>query len=147
MVDKFTEKLGLTKYTLYVQDYGAPVGYRLAVKHPERVTGLVMQNGNAYDEGIDNDFWKPIKAYWKDRQPRRTPGHCVGSSRSKAPSGSTPRRPQRRGDQSGHLDHRPALLDRPGNKDIQFALFYSYGPTRRSTRRGRPTSASTSRRR
>ena len=47
VVEKFTEKVGLTKYTLYVQDYGAPVGYRLAAKHPERVTGLVVQNGNA----------------------------------------------------------------------------------------------------
>ena len=66
VIDEFTEKLGLTKYALYVQDYGAPVGYRLAVKHPERITAIVVQNGNAYDEGLDNDFWKPIKAYWKE---------------------------------------------------------------------------------
>ena len=49
-----------------MQDYGAPVGYRLAVSHPERITAIVVQNGNAYDEGLDNDFWKPIKAYWKE---------------------------------------------------------------------------------
>jgi pimeloyl-ACP methyl ester carboxylesterase len=66
VIDEFTEKLGLTKYALYVQDYGAPVGYRLAVKHPERITALVVQNGNAYDEGLENDFWKPLKAYWKE---------------------------------------------------------------------------------
>ena len=66
VIDEFTEKLGLTKYAIYVQDYGAPVGYRLAVKHPERITAIVVQNGNAYDEGLDNDFWKPIKAYWKE---------------------------------------------------------------------------------
>src|SRR5690349_3845293 len=66
VVEKFTEKVGLKNYALYVQDYGAPVGYRLAVKRPERVTGIVVQNGNAYDEGLDNDFWKPIKAYWKE---------------------------------------------------------------------------------
>src|SRR5438093_559586 len=66
VIDEFTEKLGLTKYALYVQDYGAPVGYRLAVKHPERITAIVVQNGNAYDEGLDNDFWKPIKAYWRE---------------------------------------------------------------------------------
>ena len=66
VIDEFTEKVGLTKYALYVQDYGAPVGYRLAVKHPERITAIVVQNGNAYDEGLDNDFWKPIKAYWKE---------------------------------------------------------------------------------
>ena len=67
VVEKFTEAVGLKKYALSVQDYGAPVGYRLAVRHPERVTALVVQNGNAYDEGLDNDFWKPLKAYWKDR--------------------------------------------------------------------------------
>src|SRR5262245_4766616 len=55
-VEKFTEKVGLKKYVLYVQDYGAPVGYRLAVKHPDRVSAIVVQNGNAYDEGLDNDF-------------------------------------------------------------------------------------------
>src|SRR5262245_3947509 len=66
VIDELTEKVGLTRYALYVQDYGAPVGYRLAVAHPERVTALVVQNGNAYDEGLDNDFWKPIKAYWRD---------------------------------------------------------------------------------
>src|SRR5262249_19506033 len=62
LVEKFTEAVGLKKYTLYVQDYGAPVGYRLAVRYPERVTGLVVQNGNAYEEGLDNDFWRPLKA-------------------------------------------------------------------------------------
>jgi pimeloyl-ACP methyl ester carboxylesterase len=62
VVEKFTQQLGLKQYALYVQDYGAPVGYRLAVRHPERVTAVVVQNGNAYDEGLDNDFWKPLKA-------------------------------------------------------------------------------------
>jgi pimeloyl-ACP methyl ester carboxylesterase len=65
-IDTFTEKVGLTKYALYVQDYGAPIGYRLASAHPERITAIVVQNGNAYDEGIANEFWDPIKAYWKD---------------------------------------------------------------------------------
>src|ERR687896_2523322 len=67
VIDAFTRELKLTKYSLYVQDYGAPVGYRLAVKHPERVQALIVQNGNAYDEGIANAFWDPIKAYWRDR--------------------------------------------------------------------------------
>src|SRR5882672_5774480 len=66
VIDEFTDDLGLKKYALYVQDYGAPIGYRLAVGHPERITAIVVQNGNAYDEGLDNDFWKPIKEYWKD---------------------------------------------------------------------------------
>jgi pimeloyl-ACP methyl ester carboxylesterase len=71
VIDEFTVKLGLTKYALYVQDYGAPVGYRLASAHPDRVSAIVVQNGNAYDEGIDNDFWKPLKAYWKERTAER----------------------------------------------------------------------------
>jgi pimeloyl-ACP methyl ester carboxylesterase len=62
VIDEYTDKVGVTKYALYVQDYGAPVGYRLAVKHPERITAIVVQNGNAYDEGLDDDFWNPIKA-------------------------------------------------------------------------------------
>ena len=64
VIDAFTAAVGLKRYALYVQDYGAPIGYRLAVAHPERITAIVVQNGNAYDEGLDNDFWKPIKAYW-----------------------------------------------------------------------------------
>ena len=89
VVEKFTEKVGLKKYTLYVQDYGAPVGYRLAVRHPERVTALVVQNGNAYDEGLDNDFWKPLKAYWQDRTEKNAEP-LRSFSRWKRPSGSTP---------------------------------------------------------
>jgi glutathione S-transferase len=64
IVDTLLTKLGAAKYSMYVMDYGAPVGYRLALKHPDRVTGLIVQNGNAYDEGI-RDFWNPIRAYWK----------------------------------------------------------------------------------
>lgn len=67
IVDKFTVKLGLDRYSLYLMDYGAPIGFRLAAKHPERVDSLIIQNGNAYDEGLDNNFWAPIKEYWKDR--------------------------------------------------------------------------------
>src|SRR5947209_880130 len=66
VIDGFTEAVGLTSYALYVQDYGAPVGYRLASRHPERVTAIVVQNGDAYDEGLDNAFWEPIKAYWRE---------------------------------------------------------------------------------
>ncbi len=64
IMDEFAEKLGLKKYAIYVQDYGAPVGYRLATKHPDRITAIIVQNGNAYEEGLDNDFWKPLKEYW-----------------------------------------------------------------------------------
>src|SRR5262249_40722413 len=66
VIDEFTEEVELKTYALYVQDYGAPVGYRLAAAHPDRVTAIVVQNGNAYDEGLDNDFWMPIKVYWEN---------------------------------------------------------------------------------
>ena len=127
VIEKFTEKVGLTKYSIYLMDYGAPVGFRLAVKHPERVQTLIVQNGNAYDEGLDNDFWKPIKAYWKDRTDAQGDGlrslltldatkwqytHGVRNVETISP------------DTWGHVQ---PLLDRPGNQEIQLALFYSYG--------------------
>jgi pimeloyl-ACP methyl ester carboxylesterase len=127
-VDEFTAKLGLAPYALYVQDYGAPVGYRLAVAHPERVTALVVQNGNAYDEGLDNDFWKPIKAYWREPGNREKRDalrsfltydatrwqytHGVKDPELVSPDGPA---------------HDQFLLDRKGNDEIQLDLFLSYG--------------------
>jgi pimeloyl-ACP methyl ester carboxylesterase len=128
VVDAFTEKLGLTRYALYVQDYGAPVGYRLAAAHPERITAIVVQNGNAYDEGLDNAFWQPIKEYWKEPASRAkrdalrtlvtydatrwqyTDG--VPNPQLVSPDGAA---------------HDQFLLDRPGNDEIQLDLFLSYG--------------------
>jgi pimeloyl-ACP methyl ester carboxylesterase len=128
VIDGFTEEVGLTKYALYVQDYGAPVGYRLASRQPERVTAIVVQNGNAYDEGLDNDFWKPIKAYWADpsSQEKREAlrglltydatrwqyTHGVPDPERVSPDGAV---------------HDQFLLDRPGNAEIQLDLFLSYG--------------------
>jgi len=127
VVQRFTEKVGLKTYALYVQDYGAPVGYRLATNHPEWVTGLVVQNGNAYAEGLDNDFWKPLKTYWNERSNKNAEPlrqfltleatkwqytHGVRSIEAISPDTWT-------------IDQR--LLDRPGNADIQLALLYSYG--------------------
>ncbi|WP_342666219.1 alpha/beta hydrolase [Pseudonocardia spinosispora] len=68
VIEGFTEKIGLDRYAVYVFDYGAPVGFRLAVSHPERITAIISQNGNAYTEGL-SDGWAPIQAYWKDRTP------------------------------------------------------------------------------
>jgi pimeloyl-ACP methyl ester carboxylesterase len=65
VIERFTEVIGLARYALYVFDYGAPVGFRLAVAHPERITAIVSQNGNAYLEGL-SDGWNPIRAYWKN---------------------------------------------------------------------------------
>jgi len=66
VVDEFIQKIGIKLYSLYVMDYGAPVGFRIAARHPERVQALIVQNGNAYEEGL-RDFWKPIRAYWAER--------------------------------------------------------------------------------
>jgi pimeloyl-ACP methyl ester carboxylesterase len=128
VVEKFTEKLELKKYALYVQDYGAPVGYRLAVKHPERVTAIVVQNGNAYDEGLDNDFWKPIKAYWKEPTSKDKRESLRGFTKLEATKWQ-----YTHGVKNAELVSPDAwttdqyLLDRDGNADIQLDLFLSYG--------------------
>src|SRR3974377_1699317 len=64
----FTEKLGLSRYALYIFDYGAPVGLRLAIFHPERIAAIISQNGNAYEEGLSEN-WNPIQKYWKEPTP------------------------------------------------------------------------------
>jgi pimeloyl-ACP methyl ester carboxylesterase len=65
VIDDWIEMLGLDRFALYVFDYGAPVGFRIAVRHPERISAIISQNGNAYEEGL-SDGWNPIQAYWKD---------------------------------------------------------------------------------
>lgn len=126
IVDGLVDKLGLESYSIYLMDYGAPVGFRLAAKYPERVQALIIQNGNAYDEGL-RDFWDPIKAYWAERSPENADPlrdlltldatkwqylHGVRDSTTVSPD-------------TWH--HVQPLLDRLGNNEIQLALFYSYG--------------------
>ncbi len=67
-IDRFTEIVGFDRYAVYVFDYGAPTGFRLAAKHPDRITAIISQNGNAYDEGL-SEGWNPIRAYWEDASP------------------------------------------------------------------------------
>lgn len=128
IVDDFTGKVGLKEYALYVQDYGAPVGYRLAAAHPERITAIVVQNGNAYDEGIDNDFWKPVKEYWKDPDSEAKRGHLRSLLTYDATKWQylqgVPRPELISPDGAAHDQF---LLDRPGNDEIQLDLFLSYG--------------------
>lgn len=127
VVDKFTAAVGASKYALYVQDYGAPIGFRLAAAHPERVSAIVVQNGNAYVEGIDNDFWAPFKVYWADKTEANAaklkPFFELGATKWQYTHGA--RDASRISPDAWTVDQ--AYMDRPGNKDIQLELFYSYG--------------------
>jgi pimeloyl-ACP methyl ester carboxylesterase len=127
IVDKFTTQIGLGKYALYVQDYGAPVGFRLASAHPDRITAIIVQNGNAYNEGIDNEFWVPAKAYWADKSEANAaklrPLFELSATKWQYSEGY--KDPSRVSPDAWTLDQ--AYMDRPGNKEIQLELFYSYG--------------------
>jgi pimeloyl-ACP methyl ester carboxylesterase len=126
VVDSFTQQLGLAHYSLYVMDYGAPVGYRLAVRHPERVQAPIVQNGNAYEEGL-REFWKPLKAYWNDRSEANaaelSKSFTLEATRWQYTNGV--RHVEAISPDNWVIDH--ALLDRPGNREVQLALFYDYG--------------------
>lgn len=125
VIDRFTETLALERYAVYVFDYGAPVGFRLAVRHPERITAIISQNGNAYVEGL-SEAWDPIKRYWRipseeNRNALRSLltlkttqwqyTHGVAETERLAPEAYT-------------LDS--ALMSRAGNDEIQLDLFLDY---------------------
>ncbi|HTW23817.1 MAG TPA: alpha/beta hydrolase [Candidatus Baltobacteraceae bacterium] len=125
-IEAFTQALTLNRYAIYVFDYGAPTGLRLAMAHPERVAAIVSQNGNAYEEGL-GDAWGPIRKYWAEPTPENRDvirknvltlegtrwqyTHGVADPESVPPESYT-------------LD--TALFERPGNKDIQLDLFLDY---------------------
>lgn len=127
VVDGFTEQLKLDTFTIYVQDYGAPIGYRIASAHPERIAGIIVQNGNAYDEGLDNDFWKPIKKYWAEptAENREALRGFLAIDGTKWQYLHGARNSEHISPDAWTLDQ--AGLDRPGNKEIQLDLFLSYG--------------------
>jgi len=125
VVDRFTQVVGLERYTIYVFDYGAPVGFRLALAHPHRIAAIISQNGNAYEEGL-SEGWNPIQRYWREPteanrsalrdflKPEATKWqylHGVADETLVAP-------------ESYLLDS--ALLARPGNDEIQLDLFLDY---------------------
>jgi pimeloyl-ACP methyl ester carboxylesterase len=126
VIDTFTSRIGIDRYAMYLQDYGAPIGFRLAVKHPDRVRALVIQNGNAYDEGL-RDFWEPLKAYWREPNDarRETLAKFLELEATKWQYTHGVRRPERISPDNWLIDQ--ALLRRPGNSEIQLQLFYSYG--------------------
>ncbi len=125
VMEKFTEAIGLERFAIYVFDYGAPVGLRLALANPERITAIVSQNGNAYEEGL-SEGWNPIQKYWKEPTDRNRAAlreflnpeatkwqyvHGVPDQALVAP-------------EAYQLDS--ALLARPGNDEIQLDLFLHY---------------------
>ena len=126
VIDGFVQKLGLATYSLYVMDYGAPVGFRLAVKHPERVQALIVQNGNAYAEGL-GEFWKPFRAYWKERTEKNAAPLKkflnLGATQWQYTHGV--RNAEAISPDNWIVDQ--YVQDRPGNKAIQLQLFYDYG--------------------
>ena len=125
VVEKLTRAVGLERYALYVMDYGAPIGFRLAARYPERLTALIVQNGNAYEEGIAA-FWDPIKAYWRDPSPTTREAlrwlTTLEATRWQYTNGVKDL-PLVSPD-TWTFDQ--ALLDRPGNQEIQLDLFYDY---------------------
>jgi len=124
-IDRFTEIVGIDRYAIYAFDYGAPTGFRLAVKHPDRITAIVSQNGNAYEEGL-SDGWNPIRAYWEDGSPKNRDAlraflapkatiwqytHGVADATKVSPDGYS-------------LDN--FYLTRPGADEVQLDLFGDY---------------------
>jgi pimeloyl-ACP methyl ester carboxylesterase len=126
VVDELTERLKLSQFTMYVHDIGAPIGYRIAAAHPERIRGIVVQNGNAYEEGLSEAFWAPVKAYWanpSEDNRRRLEGALTPKAYAsqyltgvRDPSVISP----------DTWTSDIANLNRPGNKDVQLDHFLDY---------------------
>ncbi|BBU30598.1 alpha/beta hydrolase [Burkholderia sp. THE68] len=126
LVGSLLDQLGVSRYAMYVMDYGAPVGWRLALKHPDRVTGFIVQNGNAYDEGL-KAFWDPIKTYWADGSDASRKALLSLLTIETTIFQYTDGVSDRSRISPDNWVHDQALLDRPGNNDIQLDLFYDYG--------------------
>ncbi len=124
-IEAFTEALALKQYALYVFDYGAPTGFRLAMAHPERVTAIVTQNGNAYEEGL-GDAWAPIQQYWREPTAanRETLRQALDPAGLRSQYLDGVPQPERVDPVGYTLD--AALMARPGNMEIQLDLFLDY---------------------
>lgn len=125
LMDEFISALGIQRYSLYLMDYGAPIGFRIAVKHPGKIQSLIIQNGNAYEEGL-RDFWIPIKKYWNEYKAEN--GKPLEAFHS--PDGLKwqythgVKDVSRISPDNWNIDLRH--ITKPGNNDIQLAMFYDY---------------------
>ncbi|MBD2095750.1 alpha/beta hydrolase [Trichocoleus sp. FACHB-591] len=125
IVEKFIAAIALEKYSLYMMDYGAPIGYRIATKYPERVQALIVQNGNAYEEGL-REFTAPMKIYWQNPSPENAKPlrDFLTLEGTKWQYINGARNPEAISPDTWNMDQ--LFLDRPGNVEIQMALFYDY---------------------
>ena len=125
IIEGFLEKLDVKKYSIYLMDYGSPIGFRIAAKYPERVEALIIQNGNAYDEGL-LEFWDPIKKYWNDKTEENGKAlegfHSLDGLKWQYTHGV--RDPEKISPDNWNIDLRH--LTRDENDKIQLAMFYDY---------------------
>ena len=125
IIKKFVETIGIEKYSLYIMDYGAPIGFRLFSMNPEKVQAFIIQNGNAYDEGL-GEFWDPIKDWWNNKTPdnEKKLHYLVTEEAIKWVYTNGSRNPQSISPDNWIIDQ--ARLNRPGNNAIQLAMLYDY---------------------
>ena len=125
IINEFTEKIGLKKFSLYVMDYGAPIGFRIATANPEKVNSFIVQNGNAYDEGL-GEFWIPIKDWWynKTAENEEKIRQSLTLNVTKWQYTHGTRNPEAIDPSNWKNDQ--AILDSPGNSEIQLAMLYDY---------------------
>jgi pimeloyl-ACP methyl ester carboxylesterase len=127
VIERFVATLGVRKYALYMQDFGGPVGFRVASRRPENVLFLVVQNANAYEDGLPDSFWAPVRAFWRDPSPEnrsRIRDAALSDAALEWNYRHGVRQPDRIDPDTWVLQR--ALVNRPGNKDIMLALLYDY---------------------
>ena len=127
MIEKFTDRLRLKRYGLYMQDFGGPVGFRLANRRPENVSFLIVQNANAYEEGLPESFWSPVRALWQDPSPSNFQKiRDAGISDQALEWNYTHGAKDISKISPDSWVLQSALVNRPGNKEIMLDLLYDY---------------------
>ena len=127
VMDDFLEQKKITKYTLMIHDYGAPIGYRIATAHPERVSGFVIMNGNAYEEGLSEKGWGPIFDYWKTKDSElgdKIAKEVFSFEGMKWQYTHGTKNPEKINPDNWIIDTQ--RITREGQKEIQLGLFYDY---------------------